>query len=158
MKTTKTPNRMWKWLRMVMILALCARAHAGGLNPGGPKDAPVVPVPKSVFVDDPDKGKDPFFPHSVRRTYVAPRPVAQSTAAAEPSALFKLLQLKGISGVKGEPLAIINGSTISEREVADIRCGGRIVRVRCLEIRSSSVIIELDGTGESCELKLRDNI
>lgn len=158
MKMIKTPNRMWKWLRVVMLLALCARAHAGGLSPGGPKDAPVAPVPKSVFVDDPEKGKDPFFPLSGRRTYVAPRPVVQSPTATEPSVLFKLLQLKGISGVKGEPLAIINGSTISEREVADIRCGARIVRVRCLEIRSSSVIVELDGTGESCELKLRDNI
>ena len=160
MKTINALNRLWKCLAFVAIFVLCAAAHAGGLN-SGPKDSasPTAPAPKSVFDNNPESGKDPFFPHSVRRVHVPTRVVTSTTTPApESSALFNLLQLKGISGTKAEPLAIINGSTMSEGELADIRCGARILKVRCREIRSASVIIELDGLGETRELKLRDNI
>ena len=67
--------------------------------------------------------------------------------------------LKGISGTKAQPLALINSSTIAEGEVADIKWGLRqVVKVRCLEIRDSSVLVQLVGTSETRELKFREGI
>jgi hypothetical protein len=155
MKTNNALNCLWKWFALLATIAVCAHAQSGGLNPGS-KDA--ATAPKAVFLDSPENGKDPFFPHSSRRVYVPTKAVTTGSQVSDSSALFNLLQLKGISGTKTEPLAIINSATISEGEVADIRCGARMLKVRCHEIRSSSVIIELDGLGETRELKLRDNI
>ena len=156
MKTTNALKYVWNWLAILAVVALCVKTHAGGLSSGNTKTT--VVAPKSIFDDNPESGKDPFFPHSVRRIHVPTRPVTSTTPSSDSSALFNLLQLKGISGTKAEPLAIINGSTISEGEVSDIRCGARVLKVRCREIRCSSVTIELDGLGETRELKLRDNI
>jgi hypothetical protein len=81
-----------------------------------------------------------------------------TNSVPQSSSLFNLLQLKGISGTRGERLAIINGS-LAVGEVAEIRCGARqILKVRCREIRDDSVVLELDGLGEVREFKLRTNI
>ena len=158
MRTMATYIRLMNCAALVAAMTYCAGARAGGITPA-PK-AVTPPVPKSVFMDEPDKGKDPFFPTSTRRSESLPRVVASSTnSAPETSTLFNLLQLKGISGLRGERLAIINGSTIAVGEVAEIRCGARqILKVRCREIRDDSVVLELDGLGEVRELKLRPNI
>ncbi|HTD65971.1 MAG TPA: hypothetical protein VK846_05505, partial [Candidatus Limnocylindria bacterium] len=75
-----------------------------------------------------------------------------------PSELFNLLVLKGLSGTRGQMLALINSSTVGVGELAEIRCGGRFLKIRCREIRDRSVIIELEGLGEIKELKLREGI
>jgi hypothetical protein len=118
-----------------------------------------LPVPKSLFVNDPETGKDPFFPLSVRRKETMAHVTAVTTNAAPPtSALFNLLKLKGISGTKNQPLALINGTTFSVGEAAEIKCGGQILKIRCVEIREDSILIELPCGGEVRELKLRKGI
>jgi hypothetical protein len=114
-------------------------------------------VPQSTFVDKADSGRDPFFPYSTRRRETVVRAVPTNNIP-QINALLEKLSLKGISGVKGQPLALINSSTIAEGELAEIRCGHQLVKVRCLEIRERSVLVELDGTRETKEIKLREGI
>jgi len=120
---------------------------------------PAAPL-KSVFVDSPQVGRDPFFPVSTRRLDALPRIVSTpATNAPPPSASFDLLRLKGISGTKGQPLALINSTTVGVGEIAEIKCIGRqVVKVKLLAIRDSSVLVELSGVREVRELKLREGI
>jgi hypothetical protein len=111
-------------------------------------------------VDNPQVGRDPFFPISTRRLDALPR-IASTPAsnAPPPSASLDLLRLKGISGTKSQPLALINSTTVGVGEIAEIKCVGRqIVKIKLLAIRDSSVLVELPGGGEVRELKLREGI
>ena len=121
----------------------------------GPAQSEVL-VPKSFFADGPQAGKDPFFPNSTRRLEAAV--TTNSTNAVAPSSFLSQLALKGISGTKGQLLAIINNATLAAGELAEVKVGGRTVKIRCREIRDRSVLIELEGGGEVKELKLRDGI
>jgi hypothetical protein len=61
--------------------------------------------------------------------------------------------LNGLSGAGQKRLAIINGSTVAEGEVSNIPTPTGRVRIRCVEIKDTSVIIEV-GT-ELREIRLR---
>jgi hypothetical protein len=107
-------------------------------------------------VDNPQNGKDPFYPHSTRRRQVIARIAPTNTP---PPVLFtELVALKGISGSRAQPLALINTTTVGLGEAADVKCGDQAIKLRCLEIRDRSVLIEIVATGEIRELKLREGI
>ncbi len=154
MKTFASPS-VRKVAAIVAAVVLCGMANASDK----PAVKPIEPVvPKSVFVNLPESGKDPFFPNSTRRLNTLAR-VVSTTNAPQTSAAWGQLVLKGISGTKAQPLALINSSTIAVGEVADIKCALRkVVKVRCLEIRDSSVLVQLVGTSETRELKFREGI
>ena len=137
----------------VLTLTLCPVAHASDKT--AQTNAP--PVPKSVFVDNPQAGKDPFFPNSSRRLQTLVR-VAPTNKTPQISGVLERLTLKGISGTKGQPLALINSSTVAQGELADIRCGREVFKILCIEIRDRSVLVALHGTSETRELKLREGI
>jgi hypothetical protein len=153
MKALNLCHQVWKCVAVsaVLVLATFARGSEHAVKSD-------LAVPKSVFVDDVQNGKDPFYPNSTRRAEALPRVATTTNSAPASSLLFDQLFLKGISGTKGEPLAIINTATIGLGEVAEIRCSGQVLKVRCREIRERSVLIELVGSHEVKELKLRDNI
>lgn len=158
MKTMTHYIRVLNCVAVLAAMTCCASLRAGGITPATAPKASPAPTPKSVFADEPEKGIDPFFPTSTRRLEsVVRRPT--SAPVSQASTLFNLLQLKGISGTRGERLAIINGYTLAVGEVTEIRCGGnQILKVRCREIRDDAVVLELDGLGEVREFKLRANI
>jgi hypothetical protein len=95
-----------------------------------------------VFVDDLKFGKDPFFPKSVRRTFVAP----VETASPQNDVADGRFSLKGISIVGGRRLALINNYTLAVGEEADIKVDGHLVRVRCVQISERAAIINVRGT------------
>ena len=105
---------------------------------------------KSNFTDDPRFGKDPFFPHSIRRG------TAEIVTANAPLADVRDLVLKGISGGKDRRLALINNRTVENGEELDFKFGNRTVKVHCVEIREKSVVIRVDG--QSKEIFLRQNL
>jgi ABC-type uncharacterized transport system ATPase subunit len=147
-------------LKCAALVILCgngALAQAGSETNFVSRISPPALV-RSVFVDDPRTGKDPFFPNSVRRREVVETKSSATNAAPTPNALFSQLALKGISGLKDQRLALINSSTVAEGEQADIRAGYQLIKIICREIRDRSVLIEFPGTGEVRELKLRDGI
>jgi hypothetical protein len=150
---------MFASLKIVKLAALgacCLALAARAENKPAPAKAESA-APKSAFVNDPEVGKDPFFPHSTRRLESMPR-LATTNAVAPSSLLWNQLALKGICGTKGEPLALINGVTVSIGELAEIKFGRQIVKVRCREIRERSIVLQLDGSSETRELKLREGI
>ena len=53
--------------------------------------------------------------------------------------------LNGLSGTEEDRLAIINGRTLAEGEQADIATPTGRVRVRCVQIKERSVIIDIGG-------------
>ena len=151
---TVTARPLAKRILVACLAILGAAMHAGPAPAG--KTAECV-APKSVFVDDARSGKDPFFPTSTRRLDSLVR-LAPTNSASPLTTYLSCLSLKGLSGTKEQPLALINGYTVAEGELAEIKCGGQILKIRCREIRERSVLVELDGRGEIRELKLREGI
>ena len=117
---------------------------------GSMTGAPTVPAPaaspddgsptKSVFVDRPNFGRDPFFPNSSRRGKLVEPTVAQ------PVASFDNIALKGISGGAADKrLAILNNKTFESGEEGELRVSGQLTRVKVVEIREKSVVISING-------------
>jgi hypothetical protein len=108
-------------------------------------------IPKSVFIipTTPQEGKDPFFPFSTRLyTSVVVRTNAQ-TISAVPSDL----KLNGISGTSDHRLAIINNRTFETNEEGAVSTASGTVRIRCLEIKPDSVLVQIGA--EQRILRLR---
>lgn len=64
------------------------------------------------------------------------------------------LELKGITGSTQRPFALINNQTFAPLETAKVRVGSSNVMVKCLEIRKSSVLIQVEGSPSPAELSL----
>jgi hypothetical protein len=106
-------------------------------------------IPQSNFIHprSPAEGKDPFFPKSMR-PFVNPVAV-RTNIPVEPVHL----RLNGITGPP-KRLAMINGKTFEAGEEAEVKSetGGRL-RIKCIEIKDESVLIEVGG--ERQELSMR---
>lgn len=101
--------------------------------------------------------EDPDGVRSVR-VRAAPAAIARPFHPVNlpPAPLPDQLTLKGISGPAGRRLAIINDRTFAVRDLARLQLAGTNLVVRCLEIRTNSVLIRIEGTGEQRELFLPD--
>lgn len=124
----------------------------------------VIQIPKSVFTSDPANGKDPFFPDSTRRNPRAAKPSGDSSntnLVRGPQAVPAKkpapdLVLQGLAGSKSQRLGLINGRTFAAGESGTIVItNGVSLRLKCIEIRPRSVIVQVDGEASTRELKLR---
>jgi hypothetical protein len=79
-------------------------------------------------------------------------PAYAYVAPVAPKVVPNTLMLKGISGTGQRRFALINDATLETMERARVRVGQTNVIVRCLEIRTNSVIIEIAGAREKKEL------
>jgi hypothetical protein len=106
---------------------------------------------RSVFVipKNPNDGRDPFFPTS-SRPYESTQ-VVQQTHFADITSLV----LKGVSGPTDRRLAIINNRTLAIGDEQDITTSQGRIHVRCVEIKTDSVVVEI--AGEMHELKYAAN-
>ena len=82
-------------------------------------------------------------------------PVYYSYDAAP--ALPDKLTLKNISGLPARRLAIINDRTFGVKDLALMKLATTNVIIRCVEIRTNSVLIQFEETGEKQELFLPEN-
>jgi hypothetical protein len=133
--------------RSLFILTL-SFATIGELRAAAP--AGIVPpnAPKSVFVDEPGFGRDPFFPNSIDRRVVTQ--VDTTVTATVPV----FITCKGISQAPGKkPLAIINNYTLAEGEEFSLRYSSQVTKVKVVQIKERSVIVEVNGVSK--ELPLR---
>jgi hypothetical protein len=106
------------------------------------------PTPKSVFdIDHPYK--DPFFPNSTRQRFK----IASTNVTTEISAA--LFALKGLSGVPGQELAIINNRNLAagERGEVSLPTGGT-VWITVIKIDHYSVTLLPDGQRQTITLSL----
>ena len=69
-------------------------------------------------------------------------------------AVLKAITLKGILQTQNRRLALINGYTFQAGDERELRVNGKLVKVRCLEIREDSVLVSFDGRTRSNELAL----
>lgn len=97
---------------------------------------------------------DPDGIRSVRATATPAKvlPVARAAAPTNaaprpPTPLPEKLVLKGITGGPGRRLAIINDRTFGVQDLARMRLAKTNLLIRCLEIRTNSVLIRLEDTG-----------
>jgi hypothetical protein len=151
-------------LRLSLNVSVFALAlGCGAFVHAGDQATPAeVVVPKAVFVDNPQVGKDPFFPESKRRLESLPRIASVTNVVAPSNHLLEQVFLKGISGTKEQRLALIssliNSATVAVGESAELRVGPQVLKLRCREIRERSIIVELDGSSETKEIKLREGV
>ena len=157
-QTQRPPHRTWTLPLAAALLGLALAAPAAqppAASPGPAKAttnaAPAEPEPpKSVFINPASAqgGKDPFFPQSTR-LHKAP----DATAPTNLPPVVVELELKGISGAANRPLAIINNRTFEANEENVVSTPSGPVRVRCLEIKTDSVLVQTGG--EQRILRLR---
>ena len=95
---------------------------------------------KSVFVQptNPNEGRDPFFPNSMRpyQDFVPKHNSVESTA----------LLIKGFSEIAGHRYVIINNHTFGEGDEGDVITPGGRVHVHCLTVGLDTVLVETDGS------------
>lgn len=143
-------------------LAVLAQTEPATNHPAALAPAPVatnaVAVPtnvlRSVFVvpTTETEGRDPFFPDSSPQ--VAQAPTATPGQAAETTRAVEL-SLQGFSGSGEHRLAIINERSFSAGEQGIVSTGSGRIGIRCIELKTNSVIVEVGG--ERRELRFRKN-
>ncbi len=94
---------------------------------------------QSVFImpTSSKDGRDPFFPESTR--------TVDAMAAASHIVEITSLKVPGISGTPGHLLAIINNHTFAVGDEGDVLTTSGRVSLRCLEIHTDYVIVEING-------------
>jgi len=95
-------------------------------------------------------------PITARGTLPESKPSGVTTwnvAGAKP-VRYDGLELKIISGTPQRRLATVNNQTFLVGETLTVQVGQTSLRVRCLEIRERSVLVDIQGEGPR-ELKLR---
>ena len=126
-------------LKKILVVSL---ALAGGpVVFGEPPKAPAAkPVPvRSVFVMPANvrEGRDPFFPESIH-------PYADAEQAKRPVDV-NTFSVKGLSIEHGHSMVIINNHTFAVGDEGDVLTAGGRVHLRCLEIQTGAVVIEVNG-------------
>ena len=142
-------------LRSQGIILAAVLAMAGRVQAAEPaRTTNEFAFPKSVFVYNDMKGKDPFFPNRNRGGTIA---VSTNTAASTGPNLADL-QLRGLAGPPERRIALINNLTFTKGEEQEVRVGNAKVKIKVLEIREKSVIILIEGQTDSKELVLPDRL
>jgi hypothetical protein len=112
-----------------------------------------VAIPLSVFNRN-ETSRDPFFPNSIR---FKKREVVTAKATPPPPVVVTVdLQLRGITGLPGQRIALINNRSLKAGEEANFKSSTGIpVRVRCVEVRDESVVVVIGKDAERKVLTLR---
>jgi len=109
----------------------------------------------SVFDEKSATGKDPFFPRSKRKAKAAVA-VDPSKAVETPViAPISLLSLKGISG-SSRKLALINNQTFARGETSTVKTTNGTMRVKCVEIKDKSVVVQINDDPKNQVLYLKE--
>jgi hypothetical protein len=135
-------------LKYSLCLTLIAAGPAIWADP--PKAAPAKPAPaRSVFVmpASASEGRDPFFPESNRpyEDSVASKRTSDATA----------FTVKGMSFEHGRPMVIINNHTFAIGDEGDVLTANGRTHIRLINIRNSTVTIEVNGTRRELTVGLK---
>ncbi len=141
-----------------MAVEATADTNTRNNNDGSTNALLGIAIPVAVFDNIPTQGKDPFFPNSTRRAPIvkvaAPVAVVQSAPVNNAS----LLTLRGISGSASKRIALINNLTFVAGEEGKVRIPTGQLKLRVIEVKDSSAIIQIDGETIRREIKLRDGV
>jgi hypothetical protein len=94
---------------------------------------------QSIFVQPagPRDGRDPFFPESTR--------IVETSVPTTHTVEISSLKVPGIFGESGHLLAIINNHTFAAGDEGDVKTSAGTVHLRCLQIQTDHVIVEMNG-------------
>jgi hypothetical protein len=111
------------------------------------------PIPQSVFIipSNPQEGKDPFFPRSMRLF----SDVLVKTTLQPAAAIAVELKLNGISGTADRRLAIINNRTFEIGEEGEVTSNVGRVRIICKDIKADTVRVLISGEERILRLRPR---
>ena len=131
--------------------ALCAapaKTQTGTETQPAATNAPPT-IPQSVFVTpvNPEEGRDPFFPKSIR-LFAAQVP----KDSRGPAVGAKDIVLNGILLREGRRLAVINNRAFGEGDALEVTTPKGRILVRCVEIKDESVMIEAGGVRRELRL------
>lgn len=120
-----------------MIWTLVAGAAGPLVAAQADTNAPV----KSVFTlpANPNEGRDPFFPNSMR-------PYEDAAPRQQRAVDLATVQIKGYSEIAGHRYVIINNHTFGEGDEGEVLTPGGRVHIRCLAVSADSVMVEANGT------------
>ncbi len=144
-----------------ILVALAAFALTAVLLPGSawgeakPVAGPAGTSLKSVFINNPSFGRDPFFPNSSRRPLAPTNTVVEVIVPPAPTVPDDIF-LKGVNILKDRRLAIVNNYTVAQGEEFELKLKGKTYRVRCVEVKDRSAVIRVDGINK--ELPLRPGL
>lgn len=132
-----------------LLFALLAIALGVASVTAEDKTAPAPVKISSIFVlpVSTKDGRDPFFPESTR-TFDAMIAASQTNRTAE----ITSLKVPGISGTAGNLLAIINNHTFAVGDEGDVLTSGGKVHLRCIEIKPTYVVVEVNGRNHRLNL------
>ncbi len=134
---------------LVAALALAPCGAHAAVKPAAP--AQEAPPPRSVFVIDPQVGRDPFFPRSTRSP--GRIPVKTNEPVATISSQFPdEIRCQGFSNQRDKRLAIVNGKTVEKGEKFELHIRGLRVSVRCLDMTEKTVLLEANGITKELSL------
>ena len=138
----------------LLLLAIVVLPQLAWGNTAPPIAQAPPGAPQSVFNSQPGSGKDPFFPNSTR---LRPRPAVRVTDPGSlKSGVPEFIVLKGLSVLTQRKLAIINNYTVAAGEEFTLKVSGHTLKVKCVEIKENSVVVEVNGSTK--ELQLRPGI
>jgi hypothetical protein len=136
--------------RLLPIVIVASLGIPAGLGADNKTPAALqwAPGPKSEFVDDPEFGRDPFFPASIRRPKVV---VKTSDVEVARPLVPDTVVVKGISVFQGRKIAIINNYSLAEGEEFTLK--GTALRIKCVEIKEKSVVVSANGAIKEIPLR-----
>jgi hypothetical protein len=109
----------------------------------------------SKFDSESTKSRNPFFPGSKGQKEAT---LNKPTTPVVPVVIIPpedRLVLKGISGPTSGRYALVNDKILTRGEEANIRTSSGPVKVKCLEITDSSVVLKINDQEKTKELRLR---
>jgi len=125
-------------LLLAGIAGLPSPAHAENVPSADVTDTNVV---QSVFVlpNNPNEGRDPFFPNSMRPYQGRPQPGGADVQLSD-------IKLDGISRAGDHVFVIINNVTFGVGDEADVKiANGKKIHVVCKQIEGESAVVEAGG-------------
>lgn len=138
---------------VIILSAWVAAPHTGfaakiGATTGQTEDVSKTEtvVPRSYF--DYRGGKDPFFPNRQVTGEALPQPPTPAEA----------IVFRGVTGRSDRRVALINTRTFTKGEVGEIKVGTNSFKIRVIDIKDKSVIIEREGQVGASELPLAENL
>jgi hypothetical protein len=123
------------WKRGLLIALAAANATVLAQPAKPPTDKPVAVHSTFVMPSNPQEGRDPFYPESIR-------PYANAMAHVVP---VTTLTIRGFSGTPENRMVIINNHTFGAGDEGDVLTPGGRVHVHCLEINADNVVIEANN-------------
>jgi hypothetical protein len=124
---------------IALVLAIGSVAIVATKALAKPQSGPTNVI-RSTFImpSDPKEGRDPFFPNSTR-------PYKTAVTVSSPSQDISSLVIKGFSGSVDHRLVIINNHTFATGDEGDVITSIGRIHLRCIEIRTNSVVIDVGG-------------